>query len=83
MWHEIATRAANSRSSLISMTGPDRDDLLITSGEVARRLELSTSTVSAWVRQGLIAPAVRTAGGRLRFPLGNDVRGVDTHVNNV
>lgn len=55
------------RSNVITMTGPDRDDPLISSGEVARRLGVTTSTVSAWVRQGLITPAVRTAGGRLRF----------------
>ena len=52
---------------MISVTSPDRDDPLISSGEVARRLGVSTSTVSAWVRQGRLTPAVRTAGGRLRF----------------
>lgn len=62
-----ATHGLNSQSSVIRVTAPDRDEPLITSGEVARRLGVTTSTVSAWARQGLISPAVRTAGGRLRF----------------
>jgi excisionase family DNA binding protein len=46
---------------------PDRDDELITSGEVARRLGVTTRAVGRWVARGLITPAVTTPGGRYRF----------------
>jgi excisionase family DNA binding protein len=49
------------------VSSPDREERLIGSGEVARRLGVAPSTVASWVRQGWITPAVRTAGGRLRF----------------
>ena len=49
------------------VTSPERDERLIGSGEVARRLGVAPSTVASWVRQGWIKPALRTAGGRLRF----------------
>jgi excisionase family DNA binding protein len=40
---------------------------LLTSGELARRLGVSTSTVSDWARSGLITPELRTAGGHYRW----------------
>jgi excisionase family DNA binding protein len=49
------------------VTSGDREERLIGSGEVARRLGVAPSTVAAWVRRGWIVPAVVTAGGRLRF----------------
>ena len=49
------------------VSSPDREERLIGRGEVARRLGVAPSTVASWVRQGWITPAVRTAGGRLRF----------------
>lgn len=44
---------------------------LLTSGELAERLGVSTSTVSDWARQGLIAPELRTAGGHYRWSEAN------------
>ncbi len=44
--------------------GPRR---LLTSGELAERLGVSSSTVSGWARDGLITPELRTAGGHYRW----------------
>lgn len=46
---------------------PESDEELITSGEVARRLGVTTRAVGRWVARGLITPAVTTPGGRYRF----------------
>ncbi|HXV94216.1 MAG TPA: helix-turn-helix domain-containing protein [Pseudonocardia sp.] len=40
---------------------------LITSGEVARRLGVTSRAVARWVDRGMIRPAVVTPGGRYRF----------------
>jgi excisionase family DNA binding protein len=55
--------------SVIVMAGDqgERDDPLMTSGDVAKRLGVATATISAWVRQGRLTPAVTTMGGRYRF----------------
>lgn len=42
---------------------------LLTSGELARNLGVVRSTVSRWVKDGLIAPEVVTAGGQSRLTL--------------
>ncbi|MHA6622862.1 MerR family DNA-binding transcriptional regulator [Pseudonocardia sp. DLS-67] len=46
---------------------PESDEELITSGEVARRLGVTTRAVGRWVARGLVTPAVTTPGGRYRF----------------
>jgi excisionase family DNA binding protein len=46
---------------------PAADEPFITSGEVARRLGVTTRAVGSWVRKGLLTPAVTTPGGRYRF----------------
>lgn len=58
-----------ARASVIVMTGDqaERDDRLLTSGDVAKRLGVAVATISAWVRQGRLTPAVTTMGGRYRF----------------
>jgi excisionase family DNA binding protein len=43
------------------------DEELITSGEVARRLGVTTRAVGRWVARGMLTPAVTTPGGRYRF----------------
>ena len=53
--------------NVISVAASDREEPLLSSGEVAKRVGVSTSTVSSWVRQGWLTPHIRTAGGRLRF----------------
>lgn len=55
--------------SVIVMGGDqrERDDPLLTSGDVAKRLGVAVATISAWVRQGRLTPAVTTMGGRYRF----------------
>jgi predicted site-specific integrase-resolvase len=45
----------------------DRDEPLISSGDVARRLGVATGTISRWVRDGTLVPAFITPGGRSRF----------------
>ncbi|WP_346072228.1 MerR family transcriptional regulator [Saccharopolyspora thermophila] len=40
---------------------------LVTSSEVARELGVARQTVARWVREGVITPAVVTAGGQGRF----------------
>jgi predicted site-specific integrase-resolvase len=44
-----------------------RDEPLLSSGEVARRIGVAPATISAWVRQGRLAPTVVTMGGRYRW----------------
>ncbi|MBV9314414.1 MAG: helix-turn-helix domain-containing protein [Pseudonocardia sp.] len=39
----------------------------MTSGEVARRLGVTTRAVGRWVARGQLRPAVTTPGGRYRF----------------
>jgi len=43
------------------------DEPLITSGDVAQRLGVTTRTIGRWVADGLITPAVTTPRGRYRF----------------
>ncbi|MGH3814189.1 MAG: MerR family DNA-binding transcriptional regulator [Pseudonocardiaceae bacterium] len=43
------------------------DEPLITTGEVARRLGVTTSAIGRWVQRGLLTPAVVTPGGRYRW----------------
>lgn len=43
------------------------DEELIPTGEVARRLGVTTNAVGRWVVRGMLKPAVTTPGGRYRF----------------
>lgn len=46
---------------------PDPADPLLTTGETARRLGLSRSTLQRYVKAGLIVPDLVSAGGHYRF----------------
>jgi excisionase family DNA binding protein len=43
------------------------DERLMTSQDVARRLNVNRRTVARWVREGKLSPAYTTPGGQLRF----------------
>ena len=43
------------------------DEGLMTSQDVARRLNVNRRTVARWVREGKLTPAYTTPGGQLRF----------------
>jgi excisionase family DNA binding protein len=43
------------------------EEELIGSGEVARRLGVTTRAIGRWVERGMLTPAVVTPGGRYRF----------------
>jgi excisionase family DNA binding protein len=43
------------------------EEELISSGEVARRLGVTTRAIGRWVERGMLTPAVTTPGGRYRF----------------
>lgn len=43
------------------------DEPLITTGEVARRLGVTTSAIGGWVQRGQLTPAIITPGGRYRW----------------
>jgi hypothetical protein len=47
--------------------GGEREEPLLSSGEVARRIGVAPATISAWVRQGRLVPTVTTMGGRYRW----------------
>jgi len=53
--------------STIVQADRDSDETLLTTGQVAKRLGVRPSTVSAWVRQGVLVPFFRSRGGRNRF----------------
>jgi excisionase family DNA binding protein len=64
----IITYGTSSAVSVIVVSGDQREDEpLLTSGDVAKRLGVAVATISAWVRQGRLTPAVTTMGGRYRF----------------
>jgi excisionase family DNA binding protein len=46
---------------------PGEDEPLLPTGEVAKRLGVTTRAVDRWVTRGLLTPAVTTPGGRYRF----------------
>ena len=46
---------------------PEDAEPLIPTGEVARRLGVTTRAIDKWVSKGMITPAVITPGGRYRF----------------
>jgi excisionase family DNA binding protein len=46
-----------------------RDDVYITTGEVARILRVSPKTVARWAKEGKL-PHLVTLGGHRRFPAG-------------
>jgi excisionase family DNA binding protein len=43
------------------------DEALLTSAEVAKRLAVTPRSVTMWVQQGKLTPAIVTPGGRYRF----------------
>jgi excisionase family DNA binding protein len=43
------------------------EEPLISSGDVARRLGVTTRAFGRWVARGMLTPAVTTPGGRYRF----------------
>jgi excisionase family DNA binding protein len=43
------------------------EEELIPTGEVARRLGVSTDAIGQWVQKGQLVPAVITPGGRYRW----------------
>jgi excisionase family DNA binding protein len=43
------------------------DEPLLPSGEIARRLGVTTRTIGQWVADGRLVPDVVTAGGRYRW----------------
>lgn len=42
---------------------------LLTSGELAAELGVSTQSIARWAREGIITPASVTAGGHYRWDL--------------
>jgi hypothetical protein len=47
--------------------GSERDEPLLSSGDIAKRIGVAPATISAWVRQGRLIPTVTTMGGRYRW----------------
>jgi excisionase family DNA binding protein len=43
------------------------DEPLLTSADVAKRLAVTSRSVTMWVQQGKLTPAIVTPGGRYRF----------------
>ena len=46
----------------------------VTTGKAAEELGVSLTTLQRWAHQGLVTPALRTAGGHFRWDL-DDLRG--------
>ena len=51
----------------------DRPPRLLTQGEAARAIGMSTRSLSRWVRLGKLIPTVTTPGGQARWDL-DDLR---------
>jgi excisionase family DNA binding protein len=51
------------------MTG----ERLVSTGEAARSLGISARTLARWAQEGLVTPALTTAGGHYRFDV-DDLR---------
>jgi hypothetical protein len=58
---------AFAQISAVSVIDVSERPPLLTSGELARRLGVATTTVGAWARRGWITPELRTAGGEYRW----------------
>jgi excisionase family DNA binding protein len=66
----VCSRVRMNDATSVDAVGDDqeeRSEPLLSSGEVAARLGVATATISAWVRQGRLMPAVTTMGRRYRF----------------
>lgn len=50
-----------------NVQGVQGEEELISSGEVARRLGVTSRAIAKWVERGMLTPAVTTPGGRYRF----------------
>jgi excisionase family DNA binding protein len=46
---------------------------LVSTGEAARAIGVSARTLAGWAQQGVVTPALTTAGGHYRFNL-DDLR---------
>lgn len=53
------------------------DEPLIPTGEVAKRLGVSTDAIGQWVKKGKLRPAVITPGGRYRWRWSEVVQQLD------
>ncbi|WP_092522812.1 helix-turn-helix domain-containing protein [Actinopolyspora saharensis] len=53
---------------------------LVSTKEVADEIGVARQTVSRWVREGVITPARRTAGGQSRFDLDEVKRQLKEHL---
>lgn len=53
---------------------------LVSTKEVADEIGVARQTVSRWVRDGVITPARRTAGGQSRFDLDDVKRQLKAHL---
>jgi excisionase family DNA binding protein len=49
--------------------GPSDDQPLLTTAELARRLNVTQGTVQRWVRTGRVRPTLVTPGNQFRFSL--------------
>jgi len=49
------------------------EDRLLSTGEAARALGLSSRSLARWAREGKVTPALTTPGGQYRFRL-DDLR---------
>jgi excisionase family DNA binding protein len=50
-------------------TLPTMVNKLLSTGQAAKALGISGSSLSRWVRRGLVTPTLKTPGGQYRFDL--------------
>ena len=65
---QVANRSSQSNGNRrAGRRGPDDNEVLLRTAEVARKLQVSTRTVLAWAQAGKL-PSVLTPGGHRRYP---------------
>lgn len=65
----VTTEAVARQESGQFLRSGDMTGRLVSAADIAREIGVSRQTVTRWVREGIICPVTRTAGGHNRFDI--------------